>query len=50
MFFGSTGVVCPVIDIVAYLYIFGDKKLPVILFSSVFSVRLSDNQFTDSYV
>ena len=49
MFYGSTGVVCPETDIVVYLDIFDDKKLLVILLSSVFSVSLSDNQFMNSY-
>lgn len=50
MFCGSTGVVCLVTDICVYFDIFGDEKLPLILFLSVFSLRLSDNQFIDSYV
>jgi hypothetical protein len=49
MFYGFTGLVCPETDIIIYLYIFDDKKLPVILLSSAFSVRLSDNQFMNSY-
>lgn len=49
MFYGSTGLVCPETDIIVYLDIFDDKKLPMILLSSVFSVRLSDNQFMNSY-
>jgi len=49
MFYGSTGIVCPETDIVVYFDIFDDKKLLVILFSSVFSVKLSYNQFMNSY-
>jgi hypothetical protein len=53
MFYGSTGLVCPVTDIThpitVYFDISDDKKLPVILLSSALSVRLSDNQFMNSY-
>lgn len=49
MFYGSTGLVCPETDIVVYFNIFDDKNLLVILLLSVFSVKLSDNQFMNSY-
>ena len=54
MFYGSTGVVYPVTGypvtgVVVYFDIFDDKKLPVILLSSAFSLRLNDNQFMNSY-
>lgn len=50
MLYGSTGVVCPVTDIIVYFDIFDDKKLPVTLLSRVFSMWLNDNQFMNSYV
>lgn len=50
MFYGSTGVVCLVTDICVYFDIFGDEKLSLILFLSVFSLILSDIQFIDSYI
>jgi len=36
-------------DICVYLDVFGRKKLPAILFSRAFSVRLSNYQFMDSH-